>query len=180
MTAPQRQGVVARLLCSFAEVRRTAAIWVALWAATALGAASAAAGIDALRTPPPYDALDTTPATAMSLLGHNALIALWPVALIALGWPSLPGVRWVGDALVAAELLLQGLVVGGALASDPAMWRYLPHLPVEWLALAIPAAAWMNARIRPAAQRRELAAASAATLAALTAAAVIETCAVPL
>ena len=180
MTAPQRRGIGARQPRSVAEVRRAAAAWIALWATTALGAASAAAGIDALHTPPPRDALDATPATAISLLGHNALIALWPLALIALGWPSLAGVRWVGDALIAAQLVLHGLVVGGALASHPAMWRYLPHLPVEWLALAIPAAAWMNARITPPVQRRELAAATAATLAALTAAAVIETYAVPL
>lgn len=180
MTAPQRRGGVARQLRGFAEVQWAAATWIAIWATTALGAASTAAGIGALRTPPPRDALDATPATAISLLGHNALIALWPFALISLGWPSLPGVRWVGDALIAAQLVLDGLVVGGALASHPAMWRYLPHLPVEWLALAIPAAAWMNARITPPAHRRELAAATGATLAALTAAAVIETYAVPL
>jgi hypothetical protein len=162
------------------DLRSATAIWIALWATTALGAAGAAAGIDALGTPPPHDALDATPATAISVLGHNALIALWPLALIVLGWPSLPGARRVGDALVTAQLLLQGAMVGGALASHPATWRYLPHLPVEWLALAIPAATWMNARLTPRAQRRELAAAAAATLAALTAAAVIETYAVPL
>jgi hypothetical protein len=180
MTARQRQGIVAHQPRSFAEVRWAAATWISLWASTALGAAGAAAGIYALGAPPPHDALDATPATAISLLGHNALTALWPLALIALGWPSLAGGRWLGDALVSAQLLLHGLVVGGALASHTSMWRYLPHLPVEWLALAIPAAAWMNARIRPPAQRRELAAATAATLAALTAAAVIETYAVPL
>jgi hypothetical protein len=180
MIAPQRRGIGTHELCSVAGVRRAAATWIALWATTTLGAASAAAGIDALHTPPPRDALDARPATAISLLGHNALIALWPLALIATGWPTLRSVRWVGDALIAAQLLLHGLVVGGALASHPAMWRYLPHLPVEWLALAIPAAAWMNARLTPPVQRRQLAAATVATLAALTAAAVIETYAVPL
>jgi hypothetical protein len=181
MTAREQRTVVGARASTSAAVRRAAvAAWVDLWATTALGAGCAAAGVTALRTPAPHDALDGTLATATSLFAHNALVALWPLALVALRWPSLAAVSRVGDALVATQLLAHGLVVGGALASHPAMWRYLPHLPIEWLALAIPAAIWTIARARPLPQRRELAAATAASLAAISAAAVIETYAVPL
>lgn len=159
--------------------RATGLMWIALWASTALGAAVTEAWLTALRTPPPRDALGATPETAMSLLVHNALVALWPLALVVLDWPSWPGLRRVGDALVATQLLAQGLVVGQALASHPAIWRYLPHLPVEWLALAIIAAAWTDARSRPPTRRGGLAVIAAATLVALAAAAIIETYAVP-
>ena len=143
--------------------RATGLMWIALWASTALGAAVTEAWLTALRTPPPRDALGATPETAMSLLVHNALVALWPLALVVLDWPSWPGLRRVGDALV----------------SHPAIWRYLPHLPVEWLALAIIAAAWTDARSRPPTRRGGLAVIAAATLVALAAAAIIETYAVP-
>ena len=185
MSARRRPGTPARThrrgpaaLASQPAAAGTA--WIALWAATALGALTVAAGADALRTPAPHDALDATLTTATELFAHNAIVALWPLALVAIGWPSLPVARRLGDALVAAQLLGHGLLVGGALASHPAMWRYLPHLPAEWLALAIPAGSWATARARPSGQPVHLVASALLTLAALFAAALLETYLVPL
>jgi len=162
--------------------RAVAAAWAALWATTALGALAVTANVGALRTPAPHDALAATLTTTAQLIAHNAIVAPWPLALTALGWADLPGARRVGDALIAAQLLGHGLVVGGALASHPDMWRYLPHLPAEWLALAIPAGTWVAARTGPPGQPRprQLATAGAASLCAVVAAAVLETYLVPL
>jgi hypothetical protein len=97
------------------------------------------------------DALVARPRTVIELVAHNAPVAVWPLALVALGWPALPGARRVGDALVAGQLLGHGAIIGSALAQHPGLWRYLPHLPLEWLALALPVAAWAQARAgRPA------------------------------
>jgi len=185
MSARRRSGTPARThrrgpaaVASQSAAAGTA--WIALWAATALGALTVAAGADALRTPAPHDALDATLTTATELFAHNAIVALWPLALVAIGWPSLPVVRRLGDALVAAQLLGHGLLVGGALASHPAMWRYLPHLPAEWLALAIPTGSWATACTRPPGEPVHLGAAALLTLTALVAAALLETYLVPL
>jgi hypothetical protein len=154
--------------------------YLALWLATAAGAALASAGLQLIRAGAPRDALEPSLYTASGLLAHNALVALWPLALVAIGWPALAGARAAGDALVAAQLLSHGLTVGGALGQQPDTWRYLPHLPLEWLALAIPAAAWLTARAhppRPAA--KTIGVTAGACVAALLGAAAIETYLVP-
>jgi len=120
--------------------------YAALWAATGAGAALALAGIHIIAAPAPRDALEPTLGTAVGLGAHNALVVLWPLALVLLGWPALIGVRRVGDGLIAAQLLAHGLFVGTALGQHPDTWRYLPHLPLEWLAIATPTAAWLTAR----------------------------------
>jgi hypothetical protein len=159
--------------------------YAALWAATIAGAALARLGLDLAHVEPPHGAgLDPTVTTVGELVSHNTLIALWPLALVAIGWPALAGVRVLGDAVIAAQLLAHGLLVGSALGQHPHLWRYLPHLPLEWLAIAIPAGAWLTARSsRP----RRLATTTAtgvlvvaiAALAAVAGAAAIETYLVP-
>jgi hypothetical protein len=124
--------------------------YAALWTATGAGAALALAGAPLMRATAPHDALRAEMSTTLELLAHNAPVALWPLALVALGWPALAGARWLGDLMIAAQLLGHGLLVGAQLAQEPDTWRYLPHLPLEWLALAIPVAAWQHARTTPA------------------------------
>jgi hypothetical protein len=154
--------------------------YLALWLATAAGAALASAGVRLVVARAPRDALQPSLDTASGLLAHNALVALWPLALVAIGWPALAGARLVGDALIAAQLLAHGLIVGSALAQHPDMWRYLPHLPLEWLALAIPAAAWLTTRAHPARPAATtVAVAAGACVAALLCAAALETYLVP-
>ena len=153
--------------------------YAGLWLATITGAALAGVGAELQHVAPPRPALEPTLSTLGELLAHNALVALWPLALIALGWPGLAGARRVADALVAAQLLAHGLLVGSALGQHPQLWRYLPHLPLEWLAIAIPAAAWLTARrarpARPGWPPAGVVAIATGALAALAGAAAIET-----
>jgi hypothetical protein len=153
----------------------------ALIAAAAAGALLAAAGLSLVNAPVPRDALPATPRTAAELLVHNARVVLWPLALVWLDWPRHRLTRCAGDALAAGQLAGHGALVGAALAQQPELWRYLPHLPVEWLAIALPAAAWFSARARrdrPAG--RVMLGLAAAVMALLVVAAILETYAVPL
>lgn len=152
----------------------------ALWASTGLGAIAAGlGGAQLLHVGKPHDALHPTVATALDLLAHNALVALWPIALATLGWAVIPAARRVGDVLVGGQIALHGLLVGGALGQQRELWRYLPHLPFEWLGLALPAAGWLLSRHAGATPRR-LSVLAAASIAALSVAAAVETWAVPL
>jgi hypothetical protein len=151
----------------------------ALWAATLAGVALAHTGLRLRNVPAPHDALFPSVRTVQELATHNALVSLWPLALVAIGWPALIGVRLVGDALIAAQLLGHGLVVGSTLGERPELWRFLPHLPVEWLAIALPAAAWITARRRPV-RRGSLLGVLVLTCAALVGAAAIETYLTPI
>ena len=125
---------------------RVAIAYAVLWAFTAGGAHLAAVGLLELTSGAPRDALPARLETVVDLAVHNALIALWPAALVAVGWTVIPVVRTVGDVLVVGQLAGHGLLVGSALGTHPDLWRYLPHLPLEWLALAVPVAAWAVAR----------------------------------
>jgi hypothetical protein len=153
--------------------------YLALWATTAAGAGISAAGIHILTVTGPYNAIEPDLETASGLLAHNLPIALWPLALVALEWPQRRVTRAAGDALISGQLAVHGLIVGTALAQQPTLWRYLPHLPAEWLGLALPAAAWLVARHTPATRCRVLTCALG-SVAALTVAAALETWAVPL
>lgn len=152
---------------------------LAIWSATVVGAIAGLLGAGANHEAP-HDALPATAATFTELIAHNAPVALWPLALVLIGWPALRGVRLLGDALVAAQLLGHGLLVGVALASYADLWRYLPHLPLEWLALALPAATWLDARRRNSQPALPVGIAATACAAAMIGAAALETYLVPL
>lgn len=155
--------------------RLLAATYLLLSAATALAAMIASRGASLVERAP-HDALPARPDVAVDLLAHNAPVALWPLALAALGWATIPVARRVGDALIATHLLAHAALVGGALGAQPATWRYLPHLPLEWLALALPATAWLAARRgRP----PHLVVSASGTVASLGLAALLETYATP-
>jgi len=163
---------------------RAARPWLASFAAllalTAAGWVLGRAGLE-LTSGAPRDALPARPETLVELLAANVPVALWPLALVALGWPAMTGVRVAGDLLIAAQLLGHGLLVGAALATHPSLWRFLPHLPLEWAALAVPAGTWLAARLRPGrTDHRELMQAGLLTGALLIVAAAVETYAVPI
>jgi hypothetical protein len=64
--------------------------------------------------------------------------------------------------------------------AQPETWRYLPHLPLEWLALAIPAAAWRTARGQARPGRLQLVGVAGCCVVVLAGAAVLETYLVPI
>jgi hypothetical protein len=154
---------------------------VALSVATATGAVLGLTGLALISAREPRDALSADATTALTLLRLNAVVALWPVALLWLGWHRMPFARQLGDVLVRAQLLGNGLVAGNALGQHPELWRYLPHLPLEWLAIATPVAAWVSARRADAScERTELLVVVVACLGLLSVAAVVETYLVPI
>lgn len=116
----------------------------------------------------------------LALVRHNAVVALWPLALVWLGWPAIPVARTIGDALAAGQVLLHGALLGSALAQQPGLWRFLPHLPFELAALALPVAAWIAARHSGDVNPIRLAGTVVAVLALVLAAAVLETYLVPI
>jgi hypothetical protein len=160
--------------------RHLRAACLVLWAAAAIGAALAGADVRVLAVDAPHDALSATAATAGGLFVHNALVVLWPLTLVTLGWPRLGAARRAGDALIGGQLVTHGLLVGNALGQHPETWRYLPHLPLEWLALVLPASAWTHARRGAPPSTYQVGRLAVATLALLALAATIETYLVPL
>ena len=116
---------------------------------------------------------------ALELFARNSAVALWPLCLLALDWHQIPGARRLGDGLVAAQLALHGASVGAALARWPELVRWLPHLPAEYGAIALPCAAWIGARQGRPPARSELWRVAGATLLLLCLAALLETWATP-
>jgi hypothetical protein len=138
----------------------------------------------ALGAPPttPHDSIDPNGAAVVSLVLHNAAVAMVPLALLALGWDQTPILRNLADGLVAVLVIANGAVVGYAFArAGVALLPYLPHLPFEWTALAIPAGAWYSFRLQPPVDRRSsLLRAVVPTTLALLIAALLEALATPL
>ena len=162
-------------------MRALANTLIGLIAAAAVGAGLSCTGVRVLDAQRPHDALSTEPATVLDLLAHNARVALWPLLLVALAWSRMRITRLVGDALVAGHVLGHGALLGSALAQRPELWRYLPHLPFEWLAIALPVAAWSTARRGPGRPGSwGLVALATLVLVLLALAAIVETYAVPL
>jgi hypothetical protein len=160
-------------------VRAFALCLTATWAATLGGALVTAVGLIETAGREPHDALEAQPETVLALVAHNAPIVAWPFAVVAVGWHGLSGVRVVGDLLVAGQVVSHGAIVGAAIGEHPELWRYLPHLPLEWAAISASAAAWLHAR-KSSAVRGEVLRLVAATAVAVLSAAVVETYLVPL
>ena len=159
------------------EVRVLVAVYLGLWA-TLLGACAlttAVPGLDAtVRARLDLQMVHlSSPSRGVvaALVVHNASIALWPLAAIAADlhrWR----LRALLDGLLAVTLMANAGIVGAALSAyGTRLVRFLPHLPLEFLGLALPATSWMlhraggRARALPVARR---------TVVVLTSAALIE------
>ena len=96
----------------------------------------------------PRDAIDDSPAAvALAPRPQRRRRRGSRSRLAALGWDRSAGLALAGDLVVAASLIANGAVVGWALArTGLELAAYLPHLPFEWAALAIPAGAWLCLR----------------------------------
>lgn len=166
------------------KLRAALAIYAALWTTTALAAAAVALtpglardaraslhglGLD-LR---PHAA--TLHALLLTRLARNMAIAAAPTEWAAIGAGRCPRCRRVIDAILTATLLTDAAFVGVALgAFGVRLVAWLPHLPLEWAALAVGVLPWLAAR-RGQQRRVDLLAPLAVCFVLLLAAACVET-----
>jgi hypothetical protein len=160
--------------------RTSLGVWALTAAVALITAALPAAGQlarDALR-------LALAPASApsatrmLSVALTNAFAAGWPLLLALLDGPQ-RAIRVVHRALIAGWLAVNVIPVGAAIgAYGTRILPYLPHLPLEWTAIALALAGYLHARGRQAPGRALLAPALALAVL-LIAAAALETYATP-
>jgi len=111
----------------------------------------------------------------LSILATNLRVLSVPFALALFGFHRSRRARGFGDVLVGAVVTVNCLRVGLAIGRyGTRLLPYIPQLPVEWLALALSASAWITARhggqpraLRTRARQTFLAAAAAAAIEAL-------------
>lgn len=115
----------------------------------------------------------------LRLVAHNVPIVSWPLLLGVLGAHRNHIARRVTDGLVLLWLVANTLPVGAALgAYGLRVVPYLPHLPLEWGALALGVSGWLAQRQR-ALTVREGVGVFALIVCVLVCAATLETFAVP-
>ena len=146
--------------------------WVTLAAATALGAAAAIAWPALGPASRPHATLHPSLDAIASILLNNLRVLAAPFILAAARFGANRSSRFTGDAIVATILVGNAVAVGLALGR----WRgalipFVPQLPIEYLAAATAAAAWLDARRHAPPRGSQIAAANAAATIGLTAAA---------
>lgn len=166
------------------QLRAALAVYAALWATTAMAAAAVAVapGLAAqARGTLRGFGLDLHPHAAtlhvllVTRLARNMAIAAAPSEWAAIGAAQNRRWRHVVDAVLTATLLTDAGLVGVALGAYGArLLAWLPHLPLEWAALAVGVLPWLAAR-RGQRRRVDLLAPLAACFVLLLAAACIET-----
>jgi hypothetical protein len=89
-------------------------------------------------------------AIVLSIAANNTLHSVWPLTLGLLDLQARRWTRALADALVIANLVVPGVLVGSALgAYGPRTLSYLPHVPVELAGIAAGAAGWIIERDGP-------------------------------
>jgi len=155
-----------------------AAAYAGMWVFTCLGAVIGSAAPGLAPGGQPHPTLHGTPSDFASIAIANARVLSAPFLLALFRFPSDPRSRQLGDLLVVVLLGGNALRVGLALGRDhDALLPYLPQLPVEWLAAALAAAAWLT--LRTGVRDRTGLAYLAAVLVLIAAAAAIETICTP-
>jgi hypothetical protein len=149
------------------------AVLAAVWLLTAIG------GLIGLLEPGlapgggPRPTLHGSVSDVLSILATNLRLLSVPFGLVLLGFQRNRHGRQFGDLLVGTVVTLNAIRVGLALGRyGNELIPYIPQLPVEWLALALSASAWITAR--QGAQPRALRTAALLTFLAAATAAVIE------
>ena len=126
----------------------------------------------------PHPTLHGTLREALGILATNLRVLAAPVLLALFGLGRGRRSQLLGDVLVAGLVLANTLRVGAAIGRfGTRLLPYLPHLPLEWLALTLCATAWLQ--IRTGASTRVVCLYAIATLAAAVAAASCETLLTP-
>jgi hypothetical protein len=152
--------------------------YAGMWILTCFGAVIGSAAPGLAPGGQPHPTLHGTPSDFASIAIANARVLSAPFLLALSRFPSDRRSRQLGDLIVVALLGGNALRVGLALGRDRgALLPYLPQLPVEWLAAALAAAAWLTLRTR--ARDRTGLAYLAAVLVLIAAAAAIETTCTP-
>jgi hypothetical protein len=150
-----------------------------LCALTVLGAVAGALAPELAPTKGPHPALVPTLGTAASILFTNARVLAAPYLLCAFRFGAHRRARLVGDAIVAGLLTVNALRIGVALGRwQGRLLPYIPQLPLEYLAAAVAASAWIAARHRPA-SGPTLAISAVVTVLILAGGAALETFATP-
>ena len=150
----------------------------ALWIMTLLGAVIAVAVPELAPADQPHPTLHGSIGDLASIAGTNARVLSAPFLLAWFRFPAHPRSRWLADLLITAVLGANALHVGLALGRwQLRLLPYVPQLPLEWLAAALAAAAWLSLRTGP--RRQTAVAYVAAVLVVLVAAAAVETLATP-
>jgi len=115
----------------------------------------------------------------LALAAHNVPVCAWPLLLGSLRLTAGSGWRRAADILLATCALANVLPVAAALGGYGwALVAYVPHLPLEWAALAVGYGSWIAERDHPLAGHERLGLLGV-LCALLIGAAVLETCAVP-
>lgn len=100
--------------------------------------------LTAAHNPPP------TMGLVLSIATNNTLHAIWPLTLGPLGARRNRLTRTLADGAVLANLLVPGLLVGGALGGyGLRVLPYLPHVPIEWAGIASGTSGWLIEREQP-------------------------------
>jgi hypothetical protein len=96
---------------------------------------------------PPHPTLTGTVGEAAGILVNNGRVLIAPFALWALGFPTGRATRRIGDLIVFGLAALNTLDVGIELGRwGLRLVPYVPQLPLEWAALTVATAAWLEAR----------------------------------
>lgn len=130
----------------------------------------------------PRPTLHGTPTEALTIFLTNAQTLIAPLILVAGRWHTGRVTRHVGDLVVGALVTANATIIGLALGRYPTQLPgYLPHLPLEYAALALAASAWLTRRLpnHRAQRSRSLLGCATLTLVVTAIAAVVETYAVP-
>jgi hypothetical protein len=152
--------------------------YAGMWALTCLGAVIGSAAPGLAPHGQLHPTLHGTPSDFASIAIANARVLSAPFLLALFRFPAGWRSRQLGDLVVIALVGGNALRVGLALGRDRgALLPYLPQLPVEWLAAALAAAAWLT--LRTGARDRTGLAYLAAVLVLIAAAAAVETIGTP-
>ena len=154
------------------DLRIACLCWVALAAATAVCAAAAIAWPALGPASLPHATLHPSLDAIASILVNNLRVLAAPFILAAARFGATRSGRLAGDAIVATILVGNAIAVGLALGRwRSALIPFVPQLPIEYLAAATAAAAWLDARRHSPPRGPEMAVANAAATIGLTAAA---------
>lgn len=149
-----------------------------LWVTTLLGAVIGTAVPALAPGARPHPTLHGSLNELVSITATNGRVLSAPFLLALFHFPDHRRTRQLGDVFVAGVLEGNALRVGLALGRWQArLLPYVPQLPLEWLAAAVAAAAWLT--LRTGAQRQTALAYLAAVLVLVAAAAAVETLATP-